>query len=91
MSKSRSKVHPSYKTKYKVRNLAEYDRALARRGDLTIWFSPEALASWEPKARGSAEAGSATQIWSSRRRLSSGSSSTRRGDKLRDCSPLSLR
>ncbi len=36
MSK-RSKVHPTYKTKYRVRNWPEYDRALVRRGDLTIW------------------------------------------------------
>jgi len=48
MSKSRSKVHPSYKTMYRVENWAEYDRALVRRGDLTIWFSPEAIASWRP-------------------------------------------
>ncbi|MFT7521706.1 MAG: hypothetical protein ACI9MC_003858, partial [Kiritimatiellia bacterium] len=33
----RSKVHPAYKTKYKVRNWPAYDRALVRRGDLTLW------------------------------------------------------
>jgi hypothetical protein len=29
-----SRVHPKYKTKYRVNNWAEYDRALVRRGDI---------------------------------------------------------
>ena len=45
MSK-KSKVHPDYKTKYKVRNWASYDQALVQRGDLTIWLSPTALEAW---------------------------------------------
>ena len=32
-----SKVHPTYKTKYRVANWASYDRALVRRGDVTVW------------------------------------------------------
>lgn len=52
MSKTRSKVHPKYKTKYQVRNWSEYDRALVRRGDLTIWFHDEAIAAWEPAPAG---------------------------------------
>lgn len=44
----KSRVHPKYKTKYRVGNWAEYDRALVRRGDVTIWLSPEAIARWEP-------------------------------------------
>jgi hypothetical protein len=52
MSKTRSKVHPKYKTKYQVRNWPEYDRALVRRGDLTIWFHDEAIAAWEPAPAG---------------------------------------
>ena len=47
MSKKRSKVHPKYKTRYRVRNWAEYDRALVRRGDLTIWFDEAAISAWE--------------------------------------------
>jgi hypothetical protein len=31
----RSKVTPAYKTKYKVNNWPEYDRALVARGDVT--------------------------------------------------------
>ena len=30
-----SRVHPTYKTKYRVSNWPEYDQALVRRGDLT--------------------------------------------------------
>ncbi len=44
----KSKVHPTYKTKYRVANWASYDRALAQRGDVTVWVSPEAIATWEP-------------------------------------------
>ena len=51
MSK-RSKVHPTYKTKYRVTNWPEYDRALVRRGDLTIWFTPAALRAWTPLPTG---------------------------------------
>ena len=31
----KSKVHPRYKTKYRVVNWAAYNRALVRRGDVT--------------------------------------------------------
>ncbi len=48
----KSRVHPKYKTKYRVGNWAEYDRALAQRGDITIWLSPEAIATWEPPGVG---------------------------------------
>ena len=47
-----SRVHPKYKTKYRVKNWASYDRALIRRGDVTVWLSPEAMAKWEPAAVG---------------------------------------
>ena len=52
MARNRSKVHPRYKTKYRVRNWAAYDRALRNRGDLTLWFSPSALRCWTPLASG---------------------------------------
>ena len=44
----RSRVHPTYKTKYRVANWSSYDRALVRRGDVTAWVSPKAIAAWEP-------------------------------------------
>ncbi len=48
----KSKVHPTYKTKYHVQHWASYDRALVRRGDITIWLSPAAIAAWEPHEAG---------------------------------------
>ena len=48
----KSRVHPTYKKKYRVQNWASYDRALVRRGDLTIWLSPAAIAAWEPDGGG---------------------------------------
>ena len=42
----KSRVHPKYKTQYRVGNWAEYDRALVRRGDVTLWLTPDAIATW---------------------------------------------
>jgi hypothetical protein len=44
----KSRVHPKYKTKYRVSNWAEYDRALVRRGDITLWISEDAIEGWKP-------------------------------------------
>jgi len=52
MSTKRSRVHPKYKTKYRVSNWAEYDRALVRLGDITFWLSEDAISSWKPVASG---------------------------------------
>jgi len=48
-----SRVHPKYKTKYRVANWAEYDQGLVHRGDITLWLSPEAVATWNPEPGGS--------------------------------------
>ena len=45
----KSKVHPRYKTKYRVANWAAYNQALVRRGDVTLWLSSEAIAAWTPR------------------------------------------
>jgi len=47
-----SRVHPKYKTKYRVNNWAEYDRALVQRGDITLWISEDAISSWKPAPTG---------------------------------------
>ncbi len=49
MRTKRSRIHPKYKTKYRVRNWAEYERALVERGDLTVWFTDDAVAAWPPE------------------------------------------
>ena len=48
----KSRVHPKYKTKYRVSNWSEYDRALVQRGDVTLWISENAVASWRPAPTG---------------------------------------
>ena len=45
-------VHPTYKTKYRVANWPAYNQALVRRGDVTLWLAPEAIAAWTPRRRG---------------------------------------
>jgi len=47
-----SRVHPKYKTKYRVSNWAEYDRALVQRGDITLWISEDATDTWSPEPSG---------------------------------------
>ena len=45
----KSRIHPKYKTKYRVGNWPAYDRALVQRGDVTLWLSPDAVKAWRPK------------------------------------------
>ncbi|WP_042703954.1 IS5/IS1182 family transposase, partial [Azospirillum sp. B506] len=47
-----SRRHKIPKARYRVENWAAYDAALRRRGDLTIWVTPEAIAAWTPPATG---------------------------------------
>ena len=47
-----SRVHPKYKTKYRVNNWSEYDRALVQRGEVTLWMSEDAIEDWKPAASG---------------------------------------
>ncbi len=49
---TKSRVHPKYKTKYRVSNWSEYDRALVQRGEITLWISEDAIASWKPAPTG---------------------------------------
>ncbi len=48
----KSRIHPKYKTKYRVGNWAEYDRALVQRGDITLWISTDAMDAWKPAPSG---------------------------------------
>ncbi|MEZ6194501.1 MAG: IS5 family transposase [Planctomycetota bacterium] len=52
MRSKRSRVHPPYKTKYRVTNWPSYDQALANRGSVTCWISLSALAAWNAKPVG---------------------------------------
>jgi len=44
--------HPKYKTAYRVKNWAEYDKALRDRGDITLWISQDAIDAWTPPQTG---------------------------------------
>jgi IS5 family transposase len=48
----KSRVHPKYKTQYRVGNWPEYERALVQRGDITLWLSARAIAAWTPGSSG---------------------------------------
>jgi hypothetical protein len=41
--------HKFKKGRYKITNWAEYTEGLCRRGDVTFWFSEEAIAYWTPE------------------------------------------
>src|SRR5215212_3386867 len=44
--------HTIPRARYKVCNWPESDRALQQRGSLTLWVTPEALATWHPPRTG---------------------------------------
>jgi hypothetical protein len=48
----KSRVHPTYKTRYRVGNWRAYERALVRRGDVTLWLSLGARAVWAARRSG---------------------------------------
>ena len=45
--------HRIPKARYRVKNWRSYDAALRRRGDLTVWVTPAAMAAWTPPRNGS--------------------------------------
>jgi hypothetical protein len=44
--------HKIPKVRYRVKNWRDYDAALRRRGDLTVWVTPATLAAWTPPRSG---------------------------------------
>ena len=49
---NRANRHPKYKTAYRVKNWAAYDKSLRDRGDITLWSSPDAIDAWTPPQTG---------------------------------------
>jgi hypothetical protein len=47
-----SRRHKIPMARYRVTNWPEYDAALMRRGDLTVWFTEDAVAAWHAPATG---------------------------------------
>ena len=48
----KSRVHPKYKTRYRMANWREYEQGLLQRGNVTVWLSPGALKAWNAKPTG---------------------------------------
>jgi len=44
--------HPKYKTVYRVKNWPEYEKPLRNRGNITVWFSQDAIKAWIRKENG---------------------------------------
>ena len=44
--------HKIPRARYRVKNWRDYDAALRRRGDLTVWVTPAAIAAWTPPRSG---------------------------------------
>ena len=51
-ARTKSKVTPEYKTKYRVSNWAAYEKSLRKRGDITVWFDEEAINGWNAPPSG---------------------------------------
>ncbi len=51
-ARTKSRVTPKYKTKYKVKNWRAYNGALKRRGDITVWFDEAAADAWSQPPSG---------------------------------------
>jgi transposase len=47
-----SRRHKIQKSRYKVTNWAEYNDSLRERGNITVWFTPEAIEKWHPEKVG---------------------------------------
>ncbi len=43
--------HRIPRARYSVRNRAQYDRGLVRRGDIRVWLSEDAIAGWRAACR----------------------------------------
>ena len=44
--------NPKDKRKVRVTNWPQYDRSLRNRGDITLWFSEDAIQAWAPEHNG---------------------------------------
>ena len=51
-ARTKSKVTPKCKTKYRVKNWSTYEAALRKRGDVTLWFDEDAVAAWNAPPNG---------------------------------------
>ena len=53
-ARTKSKLTPKYKRKYRVKNWPACEDSLRKRGDISFWFDEAAIAAWyAPKSRDS--------------------------------------
>ncbi len=52
VARTKSKITPKYKTRYRVRNWTAYEESLRRRGDITVWFDEGTVDAWNVVASG---------------------------------------
>ena len=45
-ARTKSRVRQRYKTKYRMKNWAAYEKSLRKRGDITIWFDEATVEAW---------------------------------------------
>jgi hypothetical protein len=48
-ARTKSRVTPKYRTKYRVKNWPAYEASLRKRGDITVWFDEAAVDAWKPR------------------------------------------
>ena len=53
-ARTKGKVTPKYKTKYRVKNWPAYEAALRKCGDVTLWFDDDAIDAWSAGPSGRA-------------------------------------
>ena len=51
-ARTKSKVTPKYKTRFRVTNWREYEAGLRNRGDITVWFDEAAVDAWNAPSVG---------------------------------------
>ncbi len=51
-ARTKSKVTPKYKTKYRVQNWRAYEASLRQRGDVTVWFDEGIVDAWNARSSG---------------------------------------
>ncbi len=52
MKYPKRKQYKHAKSRYRVRNWPQYEAGLRRRGDVTVWFSEDAIANWISRSIG---------------------------------------
>lgn len=61
-ARTKSKVTPKYKTKYRVQNWPAYEASLRQQGDVTVWLDEGVIDAWNSPPSGRPGASSSSPI-----------------------------